>query len=267
MSLPAPVLNALAALASDLSTSAIADLARALDSSLSTTVRIADLNPMGAIPMSQCASMERLVSAWQSKCPDQPGSALATTLQGMSYYDTRLRRELQVEPVWTGPRVLAAGMRRTEQVLLEMIGAAQASIWLVAFAAYKVPLVSSALQAAMARGVRLHLVLEDREVSDGKVTFDPLTALAAAGLGRAEVFVWPVDQRPRDDRGRHGTLHAKGLVVDDRMAFITSANMTEDALNINMELGVALHVPLAARQIAEQLRRLIIDGVLVASLP
>ena len=182
----------------------------------------------------------------------------------MSFYDTRLRRELQVEAVWTGPRVGAAGLRRTEQVLLEMIGAAQVSIWLVTFAAYRVPLVSGALRAAIARGVRLQLVLEDREVSEGKVTFDPWPALAAAGLRGAEVFVWPIDQRPRDERGRHGTLHAKGLVVDDRMAFITSANMTEDALNINMELGVALHVPHAVRQIADQLRGLVSQGVLVA---
>lgn len=47
------------------------------------------------------------------------------------------------------------------------------------------------------------------------------------------------------------------------MAFITSANMTEDALNINMELGVALHFPEAVRQIADQLRGLVKNGVLV----
>lgn len=47
------------------------------------------------------------------------------------------------------------------------------------------------------------------------------------------------------------------------MAFITSANMTEDTLNINMELGVALHVPEAVRQIADQLRKLVSNGVLV----
>ena len=264
MSLPVSTLDALAALAADLSTSAIADLAHTLDASNSVTVRVADLNPMGAVPVGQHAAVARLVSTWQSQCPDERGAALATALLAMSYYDTRLRRELQVEPVWTGPRVGAAGLRRTEQVLLEMISAAQASIWLVAFAAYKVPLVSSALQAAMARGVRLQLVLEDREVSEGKVSFDPLPALAAAGLGGAEVFVWPIDQRPRDGRGRHGTLHAKGLVVDDRMAFITSANMTEDALNINMELGVALHAPSAARQIADQLRGLVSQGVLAS---
>ena len=57
-------------------------------------------------------------------------------------------------------------------------------------------------------------------------------------------------------------MHAKGLVVDDRVAFITSANMTEDALNINMELGVALHVPESVRQIADQLRGLVSKGVL-----
>ena len=263
MSLPVAALDTLAALAADLSASAIAELAHAFDRSHAATVRVADLNPMGAIPAGQHATVEQLVRTWQSQCPDQPGSALATALLAMSYCDSRLRRELHVEPVWTGPRVGAAGLRRTEQVLLEMIGAAKVSIWLVAFAAYKVPLVSSALQAAMARGVRLQLVLEDREVSEGKVTFDPLPALAAAGLGGAEVFVWPINQRPRDGRGRHGTLHAKGLVVDDRMAFITSANMTEDALNINMELGVALHVPDAVRQIADQLRGLVSRGVLV----
>jgi hypothetical protein len=39
--------------------------------------------------------------------------------------------------------------------------------------------------------------------------------------------------------------------------------MTEDALNINIELGVALRVPVAAQQIADQLRAMIRAGVLV----
>lgn len=88
-------------------------------------------------------------------------------------------------------------------------------------------------------------------------------ATAAVGLGGAEVFDWPADQQPRDDRGCHGTLHAKGLVVDDMMAFTTSANLTEDARNINMEFGVALRASEAVRQIADQLRGLVSRGVLV----
>jgi phosphatidylserine/phosphatidylglycerophosphate/cardiolipin synthase-like enzyme len=263
MSLPVSVLDALSSLAGELPSSSIADLVRALEMSHAATVRTADLNLSGSVPPAQHASVRQLVEAWQLHSPSVSGSLLAAALVSMGFYDTRLRRELQVEAVWTGPRVGAAGLRRTEQVLLEMIATARASIWLVAFAAYKVPQVSIALQAAIERGVRLRLVLEDRDISEGKVTFDPLTALAAAGLARAEIFVWPVDQRPRDGRGRHGTLHAKGLVVDDRMVFITSANMTEDALNINMELGVALHVPAAARQIADHLRGLVSQGILV----
>lgn len=264
MNLPLPILDALATLASDLSTSGATNLARALDSGHATTVRTADLNRLGELPLWQHAALDLLVNAWRQHGPSLPGSALATALLAMSFYDDRLRRELQVEAVWTGPRDGMSGLRRTEQVLLEMIEAAQASIWVIAFAAYKVPMISGALQAAMARGVRLRLVLEDPEVSEGKVTFDPLPALVAAGLGNAEVFVWPLVQRPLDERGRHGTLHAKGVVVDDRMAFITSANLTEDALNINMELGVALRVPLAARQIADQLRSMVRRGVLVS---
>lgn len=86
-----------------------------------------------------------------------------------------------------------------------------------------------------------------------------LAAHSIIGLGE-HVAKGPQRQAARHERG---TLHAKGLVVDDRMAFITSANMTEDALNINMELGVALHFPEAVRQIADQLRGLVKNGVLV----
>jgi cardiolipin synthase len=264
MSLPAPILEVLAAMAADMSSSTVEALARGLDSAQATAARAADLGRLAAVPIGQHAALDALVGAWQQHGPGLSGSTLATALLAMSFCDERVRRELQVEAVWTGPRDGTVGLRRTEQVLLEMIAAARVSIWVIAFAAYRVPLIAAALQAAMARGVRLRLVLEDPEVSEGKVTFDPLPALVAAGLGSAEVFVWPLDQRPLDGRGRHGTLHAKGVVVDDRMAFVTSANMTEDALNINMELGVALQVPLAARQIGDQLRSLVSRGVLAA---
>ena len=33
-------------------------------------------------------------------------------------------------------------------------------------------------------------------------------------------------------------LHAKAVVVDDRAAFVTSANLTEAALDRNIEVGV-----------------------------
>lgn len=264
MSLPPQILEALAALAADSSTSGAAGLARAFGVSNAATVRAESINRLCVVPVGQQVALQVLLDAWKQHAPLAAGSDLANGLLAMSFYDQRVRREFQVETVWTGPRDGASGLRRTEQVLLEMIEAARESIWLVAFAAYRVPMIANALQAAVARSVRLQLVLEDPEISEGKVTFDPLPALASAGLGRADVYAWPLSQRQLDPRGRHGTLHAKGLVVDDRMAFITSANLTEDALNINMELGVALHVAHAARQIADQLRSMVRTGILVA---
>lgn len=171
--------------------------------------------------------------------------------------------ELRAEAVWTGPRDAASGLRRTEQVLPEMIGDAQDSIWLVAFAAYRVPAIAHALGSTIARGVRLKMVVEDRDVSAGKVAFNALPALTPPGCKATNAYVWPLERRPVDDRGRHGTLHAKGLVVDDRMAFVTSANLTEDALNLNMELGVALRLPAAAKEIAARLDSMVSCGDLM----
>ena len=148
-------------------------------------------------------------------------------------------------------------------MILEMIGEARHSIRLVALAAYRVHSIASALGTAVARGVRLRYVLEDHDVSAGKVSFNPLPALVAPGLKAPEVYVWPIERRPTDERGRHGTLHAKGLVIDESMAFVTSANLTEDALNLNMESGIALRFPAAAKEIAAQLEALVSRGDLL----
>ena len=48
------------------------------------------------------------------------------------------------------------------------------------------------------------------------------------------------ERRPRDERGHAGLMHVKAAVVDSRVAFLTSANLTEAALERNMELGVLI---------------------------
>jgi phosphatidylserine/phosphatidylglycerophosphate/cardiolipin synthase-like enzyme len=52
------------------------------------------------------------------------------------------------------------------------------------------------------------------------------------------VYVWPLDKRPKDGAGRHGSLHAKCAVADEAAAFISSANLTKYALNLNAQKGV-----------------------------
>lgn len=266
MTLPPALLDALAGLAGELSKSGAIALAGALETS-QAAVHASELRQRTLLPLGLEPAIEAVLRAWRVHDSDASGAVLATALRAMCAYDDHLRRELRVEAVWTGPREWSSGLRRTEQVILEMIAEARQSVWLIAFAAYRVPAIARALRDAGTRGVTVRLVVEDREISQGKVSFDPLPALVEAGLLSVEVYVWPLEQRPIDERGRHGTLHAKGLVVDECMAFITSANLTEDALNLNMELGVALRVPEAARQIAAELRGMVLRGVLVHRVP
>ena len=263
MTLPQSLLSALAHLTADLPRNGAAALVRTLNDAV-PQMHEAVVRQRAGLTLHQQAAIDNLMREWRGSFPSVSGAELAVALNAMCAYDVHIRRELQVEAVWTGPRERSSGLRRTEQVILEMIGEAQQSIWLVAFAAYRVPAIAQALGDAMARGVRLRCVVEDHEISGGKVSFDPLPALIAPGLTNAEAYIWPLNRRPVDGRGRHGTLHAKALVVDERIAFVTSANLTEDALNLNMELGVALRIPSAAKVIAVQLEAMISRGDLVA---
>ena len=89
-----------------------------------------------------------------------------------------------------------------------------------------------------------------------------LPALSGVGLGAAKVYVWPLEQRRQNKRGQHGSLHAKCVLVDCHRLFVSSANMTEFALTLNIELGVLLNGGDAPRQAERNLTELIRSGVL-----
>ena len=58
-------------------------------------------------------------------------------------------------------------------------------------------------------------------------------------------------------------LHAKALVVDEQQVFLTSANLTEAALERNVEMGVLLRDPAFARTVVAHFETLIETGSLV----
>lgn len=76
-----------------------------------------------------------------------------------------------------------------------------------------------------------------------------------------EVYAWPATQRPRDAQGRHGTLHAKFAVADRRQLLVSSANLTEFAFNLNIELGVLLTGGTGPAEVAGQVDQMIRLGV------
>lgn len=200
-----------------------------------------------------------MLTAWRKEMPAAQLLELGHALLASSAASHEERRRQQLELVWSGPGLTSTALRSTGPALLELIESARESVYLVTFAAYKVPAVAHALGTAEGRGVRVVFVVERDEDNGGKVNFDPVPHLRASGLQRAEVYMWPQERRLRDERGRYGSLHAKFAVADRTRLLVSSANLTEFAFNLNIELGVLVtggHVPAeAARHVDELIRQ------------
>jgi len=186
---------------------------------------------------------------------------LGWSLAAMAYTQTYPQCE-SMELVWTGPRpVPTSTLRRLDQVLYDLILNAQRAILLVTFAAAKIGRLKTALQEAAQRGVVIQLILEFEDASAGQLSRDALTAFTGSVEQQAAIYYWPLDQRERNTHGKPGKLHAKCAVVDEA-ALISSANLTDDAFNRNIEMGVLLRVPAMAEQISQHFQALIEAGVL-----
>jgi phosphatidylserine/phosphatidylglycerophosphate/cardiolipin synthase-like enzyme len=206
-----------------------------------------------------------LVKKWRSEARDVTSRELAWAIRAANSTDNFHRQRQSLEIVWTGPASKESTFRRTDQALLEMIQQATTSIIIVTFAAYKVPNIAAALVAAMGRGVHVTLILESMEESDGKVTVSAIKGLGKELACAAAVYVWPLENRGTDSEGKHGSLHVKCAVADANMALISSANLTDYAMNLNMELGLLVKGGDVPRDLEAHLRALIQSRVVVPS--
>ncbi len=204
-----------------------------------------------------------LLEIWCREAIYLENHAIASALSTAAYCAIAAKDELSVELVWTGPTSEGMLLRRTEQVLLQLIREAQREIILVSFAVYKIPEIAKALSAAIKQGITLRIIAETPESSEGKIPFGVTTALGAEIIQQAQIFIWQRSKRPTDAEGRYGSLHAKCAIADRKHLFISSANLTEYALTLNMEMGLLVHGEDLAYQAAEHIDRLIQQEFLV----
>ena len=180
------------------------------------------------------AALDRLLAEWGQTTVS--GDALAGILVGAAYARRETQRESSIELVWTGPTTPFVATRRTEQVLLDLIRRAQGDVFLVSFVAYDVSSVIVELNAAVARGVDVRLLLEASTAHGGSLSVDPILTMRRC-VPSATLYVWTERQAPFTD----GRVHAKVAVADGGTAFLTSANLTGHALEKNMEAGVLIN--------------------------
>jgi len=179
------------------------------------------------------AVVDRLVDAWRAT---SVGSAeLASMLLAASHAFENVSKHQSTELVWTGPTTPFVSARRTEQALLQVIGAAKQNLFITSFVAYDVSTIVKALNDASTRGVSISMLLESSQDHGGSMSFDVIGKMQTL-VPSAKLYAWRERSAPFVD----GRVHAKVAVADCEVCFITSANLTGHAMEQNMEAGVLL---------------------------
>jgi phosphatidylserine/phosphatidylglycerophosphate/cardiolipin synthase-like enzyme len=196
-----------------------------------------------------------------------PPEALAVCLRVLEGAQARAPR---CDLVWSGPEVPGVHARDTRRVYEELLEGATRSVWISTYAFFDGPCAFETIARRLDAlpGLQVTLLLNiQRKRRD-------MTApehLVRAFADRFWSHDWPGDLRPAvfydpralDADGPTGVLHAKAVVVDDEVLFVTSANLTEAALDRNIELGLVTRDRALALTAATQLQALIDQGLLL----
>jgi phosphatidylserine/phosphatidylglycerophosphate/cardiolipin synthase-like enzyme len=173
------------------------------------------------------------------------------------------RGSQSIELVWTGPDSTVIPIRLTEQALLELIKSATKQLLMVSYAVYKIPRICEALVGAAERDVSIRIIIEEPDRHQGETAYRNIDALGEAVAARSAIFLWPSEKREKDIGGKPGILHVKCAVADAHMLLLSSANLTEYAFTVNMELGLLVTGGNLPEQIVRLFDRMIEAKVLV----
>lgn len=205
---------------------------------------------------------EDFLDLWHS-CGCVGAEAVAVALLTAAKCEHDHRQEEAVEIVWTGPEPAETRFRQTEQAILEVVNSASSRLTVVSYAVYRIPRIREALVAAASRGVGIRLIVETPNRIEGQGEYDCLLALGDNVASACSVYYWPQENRPKDGNGKIGILHVKCAVADGHRMFLSSANFTEYAFTINMELGLLVTGGKLPRQVERHFERLVTAGTLM----
>lgn len=194
------------------------------------------------------------------------GPASAAWLRSFEAATARMPRP---DLVWSGPEVPGLHARDTRRVYEELLGSAECSVWASTFAYFDGPRAFEVLSRRMdARpDLRVTLLLNIQRRRGDTTAGEQLVRRFADRFWGTD---WPGSARPRvyyDPRsleleGPAGVLHAKAVVADEEVVFVTSANLTEAALDRNIEIGLLVRDHALAASVSTHFRGLIDRGLL-----
>ncbi|MDE0037650.1 MAG: DISARM system phospholipase D-like protein DrmC [Gammaproteobacteria bacterium] len=195
------------------------------------------------------------------------GRGAAAWLRALTRVGTRTHLP---DLVWSGPELPGVPARDTRRVYDELLGTATTSLWVSTYAYFDGPQVFDQLAQRMDAVPSLNVVLllnierrrGDTTASDNLVRrfADSFWGTDWPGSSRPSVYY---DPRSLDQDGPGGVLHAKAVVTDAQSVFVTSANLTNAALDRNIELGILVRDRSLAASVTGHLVGLIDSGLLL----
>ena len=188
---------------------------------------------------------------------------ISTGLRAAAYTAGVLGAAESIDLVWTGPKSRLIPTRKTEQVICEVIEQASQHLFIVSYVFYKAVSIVAALNEASARGVSIRVLLESSKEHGGAIAGDGLSAMHEA-VPDAQLYIWDPVEKSRISGSLTAAVHAKCAVADERIAFITSANLTSAAMERNMELGVLVRGGIAPSRLHSHLNALVDAGTIVS---
>ncbi|HYN42175.1 MAG TPA: DISARM system phospholipase D-like protein DrmC [Thermoanaerobaculia bacterium] len=176
----------------------------------------------------------------------------------------------RLELVWTGPETTGSQSRDTSVVARELFAKAERSVVVSTYAVFLGKEVFEPLAKRMEELPELRVLLFLNVPAPGGKELDP-DAVARDYFREFLKKNWPAGRQPElyyDPRSlaakadERGVLHAKCIVVDGRIALVTSANFTEAAHARNIEAGVVVHDAAFATSLEQQFTSLVGAGAL-----
>ncbi len=179
-----------------------------------------------------------------------------------------------INVVTSGPEEGSVANRDTSVVVREMFANAKKSVLVVGYAVYQGQQVFRALAERMdelpSLNVRMFLDIQ-RPIGDSTVS----DIVIRRFLNRFKTQEWPAGKRlpdlfydPRSlqiDSKQRSCLHAKCIVIDHSVAFISSANFTEAAQERNIEVGLLVQSCVVSQHLTTHFRKLLEAGLLQAA--
>jgi phosphatidylserine/phosphatidylglycerophosphate/cardiolipin synthase-like enzyme len=198
---------------------------------------------------------------WRNEAPDMSPQSVCAALLAAAEVEKSHREDRSVEIVWTGPEAGLIPLRRTEQALLQLISSAAKRIVIVSYAVYNIPRIREALINAADRGVKITIIIETPDLIECQSAYSTLKALGPSVANCCDVYLWPSEKREKDANGKPGILHVKCAVADGHRLFLSSANLTEYAFTLNMELGLLIAGGAIPKQVENHFYQMIDAGV------